>query len=532
MGRGSPDRNPACRRTLCMAKKRYQTLRLILGDQLDIQHSWFASVDDSVLYLIAELRQETGYARHHVQKVCCFFLAMARFAEALIEKGHDVCYLTLDDTADHEDLTALLDATLRDHDIERFEYQLPDEYRVEQQLADWASNAGIAVSAVESEHFYLSREALPRYFSRDRNHLMETFYRSMRRESGILMDGAKPLGGRWNFDAENRKKLPKTEQVPSPRLFEHDASAVLERLERHGVETIGRTPGTRLSWPVTRRESLGLINHFCDELLPDFGRYQDAMTDRGWALFHSRLSFSLNAKLIRPHEVIERAINAFESRPDDISLAAIEGFVRQILGWREFMRGIYWTYMPGYATRNTFRHQGALPAFYWDGDTKMHCMKTAIEHSLDHAYSHHIQRLMVTGNFALLLGVHPDAVDDWYLGIYADALQWVEITNTRGMSQFADDGIVATKPYISSGKYIQRMSDHCSQCAYDVKRRTGEGACPFNVFFWEFLDRHRARLADNHRMGMMMRNLERIDAVELDEIRTTARQYRQHADEL
>ncbi|MDZ7684431.1 MAG: cryptochrome/photolyase family protein [Gammaproteobacteria bacterium] len=513
-------------------KQRYHTLRLVLGDQLDIKHSWFDTPGHNVLYVIAELRQETDYVRHHIQKVCCFFLAMARFADALREAGHHVLHLTLDDTADHTDLPTLIEHLLARFDAERFEYQRPDEYRLDRQLAGYAQHCAVDARATDSEHFYLARDEIGDYFSRDQHALMETFYRKMRRRHDILMEGNKPAGGKWNFDTENRKKLPKDVDVPEPRYYHHDVDEILDRLDRHDVATIGRRPEGGLSWPVTRRESLNLVNHFCDVLLPAFGKYQDAMTDRGWSLFHSRLSFSLNAKLIRPDEVIERALAAWQARPDDIPLAAIEGFVRQIIGWREFMRGVYWTHMPGYKRLNTFGHDGTLPAFYWTGATDMYCLKTAIDHSLDHAYSHHIQRLMVTGNFALLAGAHPDAVDDWYLGIYADALQWVEITNTRGMSQFADGGIIATKPYISSGKYIQRMSDHCAKCAYNVGRRSGRGACPFNVFFWAFLDRHREFLGSNPRMGMMMRNLERIPTAELEAIRETAQHYRASLDEL
>lgn len=513
-------------------KKNYQRLRLILGDQLDIRHSWFDEVQGDTLYVIAELKQETGYVRHHVQKVCCFFLAMQKFAGELERKGHDVLYLDLDETADFNELPGLLDNLIDRFDVAHVEYQIPDEYRLEQQLAQYGQDCSADVSGASNKHFYLQRDELPDYFPKDKNLVMETFYRNMRRRFDILMEGDKPVGGRWNYDTENRKKLPKNVDVPAPRYYKHDVADILDRLRRHDIETIGRVPQGPLSWPVTRREALALVDDFCKHRLNSFGKYQDAMTDRGWALFHSRLSFSLNTKLIGPDEVVDRVVETYEQNPDDVPLAAVEGFVRQILGWREFMRGVYWTFMPDYETRNSFNHQASLPGFYWTGETQMKCMKTAIDHSLDHAYSHHIQRLMVTGNFALLLGVNPDEVDEWYLGIYADALQWVEITNTRGMSQFADGGIVATKPYISSGKYIQRMSDHCAGCHYDVSKRSGDSACPFNVFFWDFLARHEERLKKNHRMGMMMKNLERIPATELDDIRATARGFRQRMDSL
>jgi len=513
-------------------KASYHTLRLVLGDQLNSNHPWFDETDPAVLYLIAELKQEATYARHHIQKVCAFFLAMQRFAEALREDGHDVLYLTLDETANHTGLPALLASVIEQYRIQRFEYQLPDEYRLANQLARFAGTLTLDSNAAESHHFLLARSDIDKYFAADKHAPMESFYRRIRKEFDILMENGAPVGGRWNFDKENRKRLPQQADVPAPKCFSDDVGAIVSRIKRHGVETIGTLDANVLAWPVTRAESLELLRFFLGLCLPDFGRYQDALSERGWSLFHSRLSFSLNTKLVSPLDVTAAASEHWNEHPDDITLAQVEGFVRQIVGWREYMRGIYWTHMPRYASLNGLGHELPLPSFYWDGATRMRCMARAIGQSLEHAYAHHIQRLMVTGNFALLLGVHPDEVDAWYLGIYIDALDWVEITTTRGMSQFADGGIVATKPYVSSGKYIQRMGDHCKVCRYDISKRHGDDACPFNVLYWDFLDRHRDRFEPAPRMRMMYANLDRIPARELNEIRGDAKRLRENADNL
>ena len=355
-------------------------------------------------------------------------------------------------------------------------------------------------------------DALDAYLPAGKQPRMEHFYRRIRRESGWLMDAdGQPTGGRWNFDAENRKAMPAGVQPPAPRLFDNPLCDARARLERHGIRTIGRLAGDSLTWPVDRQQSLQLLEDFVERLLPEFGPYQDALTDRGWSLFHSRLSFSLNVKLLSPREVVEAVLEAWRAQPERYPLACVEGFVRQVIGWREFMRGIYWTRMPAYAGLNELDHQRPLPAFYWTGETRMACMAQAIGQSLEHAYAHHIQRLMVTGNFALLAGVHPDQVDEWYLGIYIDALHWVELPNTRGMSQFADGGVVASKPYVSSGNYLNKMGDHCANCHYDVKKRTGERACPFNALYWHFMHRHQARLERNPRIGMVYRSWARME---------------------
>ena len=494
------------------AKPAYQTIRLILGDQLNEQHSWFSASDPDVLYVVAEMQQETGYVRHHVQKVCAFFAAMSRFSARLSDLGHKVQYLTLDDTAHYQDLPALLSHLTTQHAVRYFEYQQPDEYRLQEQLGK-LDLGEVKIAMFDTEHFFLAHADLPKYFKKNTSHKMEMFYRKMRKERDILMQDGAPLHGQWNFDQQNRNKLKAADidEIPKPLLFSHDVQDILDRLDRHDIDTIGVSK-TALIWPITRRESLELLDFFCRNMLPAFGTFQDSMTDQtehSWTLYHSRLSFSLNAKLISPKEVVDAAITAFQ-QSSEIEIAQIEGFVRQILGWREFVRGIYWLNMPEYAEMNSLQAERPLPAFYWTGKTKMNCLSKTIEQSLDHAYAHHIQRLMVTGTFSLLVGVNPDEVDTWYLGIYIDAIEWVELPNTRGMSQAADNGIVATKPYAASGNYINKMSDYCRSCHYKVKEKTGSTACPYNSLYWHFMNRHRAQLKKNPRIGMVYKNWDKM----------------------
>jgi deoxyribodipyrimidine photolyase-related protein len=509
-------------------QSRYHTLRLVLGDQLNASHSWFKQHDQGVLYVIAELKQETDYVTHHVQKVCAFFAAMAQFADALEKAGHDVEYLTLDDTQAYQDLPALLCALCEHYKVDQFEYQRPDEYRLAMQLEQLRLPNEVSSQCVETEHFLLPFSQIATQFTAGKHRKMEFFYRDMRRQFDILMEGDQPEGGKWNYDQQNRNKLKRADldAIPAPLIFANDVSDILTRIERHQVKTIGHV-ASALMWPVTRQQAKALLNHFCTYCLPLFGQFQDAMTGQSphqWSLYHSRLSFALNAKLLHPMQVIQAAIDHYRQN-EAINLAQIEGFVRQILGWREYVRGVYWANMPDYAQKNALGAQGTLPAFFWDGKTKMRCLSHAITQSLETAYAHHIQRLMVTGNFCLLAGVDPDEVDDWYLSIYVDAIEWVEMPNTRGMTQFADNGIVGTKPYAASGAYINRMSDYCAGCEYDVKEKVGPKACPFNALYWHFMARHRDKFARNPLTAMPYRNWDKMSETQQSQILA-------HADEL
>ncbi|WP_298635331.1 cryptochrome/photolyase family protein [uncultured Umboniibacter sp.] len=492
------------------AEASFRTLRLVLADQLNAQHHWYHDVDESVVYLLAELRQETDYTTHHVQKVCSFFAAMEAFANDLRTSGHHVVHLTLDDTADFCNLDALLEYFLEAYSIAKIEYQLPDEYRLRRQLSQFLTQKEIPCSAVDSEHFLISDHEIESYFQEAKAHRMEAFYRKMRQRFDILMVDGKPEGGAWNYDQNNRQKL-KAEHlasIPIPLKLTNDVSKILKRLQRHGVQTIGEAD-THLLWPINRVQAIEQLDFFCHFCLPCFGQFQDAMTansESAWSLYHSRISFALNAKILSPLEVIDVAIQYYRANPTTIDIAQIEGFVRQILGWREFVRGIYWANMPKYSTLNTLTATRPLPEWFWTGNTKMRCQRFAIEQSLQFSYAHHIQRLMVTGNFCLIAGIHPDEVDNWYLGIYIDAIEWVELPNTRGMSQFADGGLLASKAYAASGNYVNKMSDYCKDCFYSVKAVMGERACPLNSLYWHFMSRHEDKFSVNRRNRMVYAN--------------------------
>ena len=491
-----------------------KTIRLILGDQLNQQHSWFSEVNEKVTYAVMEVRSETDYVQHHIQKVLSFFLAMRAFADDLKAQGHQVVYYNLDDQSNQQSFSLNIKTLVKSGGFERFEYQLPDEFRLDEELNELSTSLDIETDVVESEHFYTGRLEMKELFDKKKSKgwLMESFYREMRKKHDLLIDlNDKPIGGKWNFDQSNRKKLPKNHKPIAPKLFQRDVSELVQLLEKHGVKTIGSVDTKNFVWPVTRKEAEEMLDFFVAECLPLFGDFQDAMTVGEWSLYHSRLSFLMNSKILSPKEVIDRVVEHWEENQETIDISQVEGFVRQIIGWREYMRGIYWAKMPNYEQENQLNHTNKLPEFYWTGKTKMNCMKQSIQQSLQYSYAHHIQRLMVTGNFALLAGVDPNDVDEWYLGIYIDAIQWVELPNTRGMSQWADGGLVATKPYVSSANYIDKMSDYCSSCYYSKKEKVGEKACPFNSLYWNFIDQHIEKWEKNHRMGMMVANWKKQD---------------------
>jgi deoxyribodipyrimidine photolyase-related protein len=513
-------------------EKKYSILRLVLGDQLNMQHSWFATKNDEVLYALMEVRTETDYAWHHIQKACAFFAAMEHFATDLSTLGQSVIYLKLNDVENRQSFSANCDMLIKKYDISQFQYQLPDEFRIDLELTTFCDQLKIKHQVFDTEHFYTTRAELGDFFKEKKGLLMESFYREMRKKHNVLMDGRNPVGGQWNFDEDNRKKLPRQHLVSPPLLFDNQVTEQYQRLTGAGVKTIGFINHTHFAWPLSKDQSLKLLEHFCSNCLPLFGTFEDAMHTEEWSLYHSRLSFSLNTKMLSPHEVVQRAITAWQTSNNNISLNQVEGFIRQIIGWREYMRGIYWLKMPGFENLNYFDHTKKLPGWYWTGETKMNCLKISIKQSLNHAYAHHIQRLMITGNFALLAGVHPDETDKWYLGIYIDAIQWVEITNTRGMSQYADGGIVGSKPYTGSANYIHKMSNYCEGCYYDRTKRSGDKACPFNSLYWQFHQRHRVKLEKNPRLGMVYRLWDRIEPHERELIIAQASDYLNRLEEL
>lgn len=506
-------------------------LRLILGDQLNLNHSWFEKVDNNMVYVMMEIRPETNYAKHHIQKLLGVLGGMRNFSQRLQNLGHHIVYIKIADKNNGQDFGGNLSKIITGGNFRKFEYQEPDEYRVDKMLKAFCATLSIEHKMCSSEHFLTERNFLKTHFAR-KNYLMESFYRALRRDFNILMESGKPVGGKWNFDFKNRKKYDGKVPLTDPLEFGNNLSDVFEDLQISGVKWIGHANPKNFPYPVSRHQALELLDFFTKYLLQYFGTYQDALTEKSRSLFHSRLSFALNTKMLSPLEVVNKSVEEWHNRQNEISVEQIEGFVRQIVGWREYVRGVYWARMPDYESMNYFDHQNKLPDFYWTGNTKMSCMKHAIDQSIEDAYAHHIQRLMITGNFALLAQIHPDEVDNWYLGIYIDAFQWVEITNTRGMSQFADGGIMATKPYVSSANYINKMSDYCKNCHYDPGKRVGKNACPFNSLFWNFFDKHQDKLRKNPRIGMVYRNLDRIPPMEKAKILEQSQKYLEKIEEL
>ena len=501
------------------------TLRLLLGDQLNPLHSWFQTVDSQVVYVLMEVRQETDYVLHHAQKILAVFAAMRDFARLLREAGHRVRYVALDEASNRQSITGNLTALVAHYRARMVQWQAADEWRLDEQLRTWAAAQPFQTAEVDSEHFLTSRNAVARMFSGRKQWLMEHFYRHMRRRFQLLMDvQGQPEGGKWNFDHDNRKPWPGKPPAPVDARPVHDHSSLWAMLGRCGVASFGDPQATNFRWPLNRREALACMEAFIQTALPHFGEFEDAMSRENQRLFHSLLSFALNVKMLQPLEVVRRAEQAFHAGA--VPIAAVEGFIRQIAGWREYVRGVYWACMPGYDERNALGHHQPLPPWFWTGQTHMNCMQQAIGQSLQTAHAHHIQRLMVIGNFSLLAGLSPQALHRWYLGVYIDAFEWVELPNTLGMSQSADGGIIATKPYVSSGAYIHRMSDYCQGCRYDHKQKLGDRACPFNAMYWDFFARHQHSLGGNHRLGIVYRQLQKMQDAELEALRAKAEQLR------
>ena len=479
---------------------------LILGDQLTQGVGALGDIDPAHDHvLLAEVMEEASHVPHHPKKIALIFSAMRHFAEALRQQGIQVHYVALDDPDNSGSLPGeLLRWTQR---LDPAEVHLTEcgDWRLEQALR----HCGVPIHWHPDSRFLCSRDAFAAW-AKDRKQLrMEFFYREMRRASGLLLnpDGT-PEGGAWNFDADNRKALPKGVRPPAPLRVEPDAITheVLALVGQRFASHYGSLEG--FDYPVTVEQAERLWQHFLGNGLAEFGDYQDAMADGEPFLFHSRISAALNIGLLDLRRICAEVEAAY--RAGDVPLNAAEGFIRQLIGWREYVRGIYWLRMPEYAEGNRFGNVRALPAFYWTGKTRMNCMRQAIGQTLEHAYAHHIQRLMVTGNFALLAGIAPKAICDWYLAVYMDAFDWVELPNTLGMVMHADGGYLGSKPYCASGQYIKRMSNHCQGCSYKVSESIGESACPFNSLYWHFLMRHREPLERNPRIGMVYRNLTRM----------------------
>jgi deoxyribodipyrimidine photolyase-related protein len=501
-------------------------LRVVLGDQLSRRIASLAGIDPRHdVVLMAEVMGECTYVPHHPQKIAMVLAAMRHFAKALTARGITVRYIALDDAENSGTLSGEINRavqTLRPTQIIATE---PGEYRVREAMRNWADETGVGCDIRQDTRFLSDNDDFAAW-AEDRKQLrMEFFYRDMRRRHRILMDGDNPVGGRWNYDSENRKALPAGLTIPNVRRFKPDAAtkAVIDLVATRFADHYGSLGS--FDYPVTAQDAEAGFADFLTHRLPQFGDWQDAMAAGTPYMFHALVSAPLNLGLLDPLDLCQRA--EVEYNEGRAPLNAVEGFIRQILGWREFIRGIYWLYMPDYATKNALEADLKLPDFYWTGDTAMRCMADAIGQTLKHAYAHHIQRLMITGNFALLAGIHPDAVDQWYLAVYADAYEWVEMPNTRGMALHADGGIVGSKPYAASGAYINRMSNYCGKCSYNVKDAIGEGACPFNALYWDFIARHEDRFSNNPRMAMPVRSWQKMTESKRNALRSRAAQLRQ-----
>ncbi len=505
-------------------------LRIILGDQLSVDLSALDDLDSARdIVLMMEVADETTYVPHHKQKIVLVLSAMRHFADMLRRRGAVVDYVKLDAPDNTGSFTTEVQRAVARHSPVRVVVTEPSEWRVQALVECWSSLTGTPVEVRLDRRFFASRARFAAWASGRRGWRMEHFYREMRREHGLLMDGAEPAGGEWNYDRANRKSLPARVAPPARLRFSPDLTTreVMALVEDRFPDHFGGLKDFR--WPVTRADALLALDDFITQGLPAFGDYQDAMRVGSPFLFHSLLAPALNLGLLSPLEVCQAAEAAWRSGAAPLN--AVEGFVRQILGWREYVRGVYWTLMPDYADQNALRATRSLPAFYWSGDTDMRCLREAIGGTARYAYSHHIQRLMVTGNFAMLAGVAPREIERWYLAVYADAFEWVEMPNTLGMAVFADGGQMASKPYAASGAYIDRMSDSCSGCRYDVKQKTGSNACPFNYLYWAFLIRQKDRLSGNPRMAMPYRTLARWPSERAAAILAEADAFLDHLDE-
>ena len=497
------------------AARPLRQLVIVLGDQLDPDASAFDGFDatqDRVW--MAEVADESTHVWSAKQRCVMFLSAMRHFAVELRAAGVPLDYRLLDDPDNSGSLAGELAAAIQQHQPSALVMTAPGDWRVLQALRAVAAQHGLPLDVRDDRHFFSTVRVFAAHAEGRKQLRMEYFYREQRRQHAVLMDATDPTqpeGGQWNFDADNRQAFGKSGPgaVPPPSRFAPDAitQQVMALVNQRFAEHPGQAD--TFGWPVTRAQALQALDQFIRQRLPQFGQWQDAMWEGEPWLHHAHLAAAMNCKLLPARTVVAHAEAAY--RAGLVPLAAAEGFIRQILGWREYVRGIYWTRMPGYADSNALDAQQPLPAFYWTGNTPMACLRDAIGQTLEHGYAHHIQRLMVTGLYGLLLGVRPQAVHAWYLAVYVDAVEWVELPNVLGMSQYADGGIMASKPYAATGKYIQRMSNHCAGCRFDPALSVGDTACPFTTLYWDFLARHQALLARNPRMALQVKNLARLD---------------------
>ncbi len=509
-----------------MKNKKIRNLVLALGDQLNLDSEAFKGFDknqDAVA--MAEVLNESKVVWSHKMRTSVFLSGMRHFALKLKEEKITLFYEEITSDFSYKNFYDAFKEIIKKTKPEKLILVEPGEVRVLEELKTLAKDLNLLLE-LRRDHYFLSSIADFREFSQGKKQIrMEFFYREMRRKYSILMDGKNPIGGEWNYDDENRKsfkkdgppKIPLLKQKPDK--LTHDVINLVEDVFK---DHPGKTE--EFNWPVTSEEALEVLTYFIKNLLPEFGQWQDAMWTKEAFLYHSRLSVALNLKLIHPLKVIQEAEKAYQK--GKAPLSSVEGFIRQILGWREYVRGVYFTLMPEYLERNFLGAKEPLPEFYWNANTEMNCLKDVITQTLEYGYAHHIQRLMVTGLFSLLYGVHPKEIHQWYLAVYVDALEWVELPNTLGMSQYADGGVMASKPYIASGKYISRMSNYCKGCRFNPDESTGDEACPFTTFYWDFVRKHKTMLAKNPRLGMQVKNWDKLDKKKQNEIEAQATLYR------
>jgi deoxyribodipyrimidine photolyase-related protein len=500
-------------------------IRYIFADQLTRDVAALQGIDkDKDIVLMAEVWDEATYVRHHPKKIALLFSAMRHFAQKLREDGITVDYVELDDHGRGSSFKRELKLAINRHDPDRVITTFPGEQRVLADMQTWGDEFGLPVEIRDDDRFLSTLTEYREWRSGYKEPKMEYFYRMMRKKYDILMDeNNKPEGGDWNYDQDNRKSLPEGKPSPDPSKFEPDeiTQAVLTLVNDRFDDHFGDLEP--FYFAVTRDQALQALDDFITDRLENFGPYQDAIGVGRDFLWHSHLSAYLNCGLLTPLEVIERAEEAYYTGRAPIN--SVEGFIRQILGWREYIRHIYWDNMPGYDQMNALNAENHLPEFFWTGETNMKCVSDVVRGVRQHAYSHHIQRLMVTGNWALLAGIHPDEINEWYMIVHADAYQWAELPNVSGMAIYADGGILGTKPYCSSGKYINRQSNYCSNCEYDVNKSYGEDACPFNYLYWDFLNRHKEKLSDNRRMALIYSSLDRMGEDKKQKMFASARKY-------
>ncbi|NVE94275.1 cryptochrome/photolyase family protein [Altererythrobacter lutimaris] len=497
----------------------------ILGDQLtrNLASLRGRTKDDTVI-LMMEVWDEATYVKHHKQKITLIFSAMRHFAAELEEAGWQVDYVKLTDEDNAGSFTGEVARAVERHDPRAIHVVEASEWRVQQSIEEWPDKFACEVEILPDDRFLCSHAEFNEWADGRKHLTMEHFYREMRKKTGLLMRGdGKPVGGEWNLDKENREPPKGEMDAPERAKFEPDqiTREVIELVESQFGDHFGSLE--RFEWPVTREEAEEAADAFFAERIEKFGPYQDAMVHGSDDLYHSMLSTSINCGLLDPLELCQRAQQAYED--DKAPLNSVEGFIRQIIGWREYIRGFYWYFMPDLESRNALNAQRGLPEFYWTGETDMRCMADCIRSTHENAHAHHIQRLMVLGNFALLAGINPREVQDWYLAVYADAYDWVEMPNVVGMILYAEGGKLATKPYAASGNYINKMSDYCKECSYSVSKKTGDGACPFNPLYWHFMDRHRDRLESNHRIGRIYATWDRMGDEKKQDYLTSAEEF-------